>query len=800
MFDGPMFIPLQLVSPVDSQPNIRFYAPVFTNSQNMVNNVALPNINFFQPGPGLQNRNLTPVLPVNANFLVQFSQQRSQAQDFQPKVSQDGSEVKKDFNPQKQQQETRSQRDEVKNKGQSSDGVGEQLLNIKIFKPERMQKPASFQERDIKQVGKEENKKVGKEENPKNSAGISNKGKDDKENTAPLILIKKAPESDKAPKTESAEQKNEGKGDAKQPKTEKSEVGMLPSMIKGAKEENAPKSVSTFPVGKNPPNVKENLSAQKLPMKEGEGASIQKQQVFALKMPHNAPIQKQMEVQKIKNDSTDKKNFNAINTRLAVQKNNEPAVAKVQNPQDQIKASKDKNPNEKKEGYEEQKIVRATGTKYERKPNDVGEEKFLPQDKKGTDTEKKTDKAEDKAEIKVPLPPKEQDVAAFKAKQKFDIRSGPEKEMAIAGAIKGKNQEVHQTEFRLTKAPGQENITMAWLAALTPGKITREKRGERYSKKQKALPLKECKLSDLLYILLAALASGASSIDEIGRFMEKRAQWFTTVLGLKEGLPSRQMIWWLLLAVDNSSFEAIILPWLDEARGKEALIRSEKSQRPLLPSIIIWESELGLIIGQNAVEMGAENMSEEAVPLMLYTLNLQNAVVMAEGAKEEAVSRQVAAKKGFSFIEIPQEAQASEGTDEVCFESYLEGEDRLTVYVNPIEGEDFTAHLNVEYEVFGKGVSDFAYLSKGLKNPAEDFFPLFRMKSRIKKKTFWTLNVALDAVSEEFSMTNSRKNFRGFKNYVHEILANFDDGKLTIEQKMNKALTNNEYLYKLLSS
>lgn len=845
MLDGPMFILPQFQSPINSLQSIRFYAPIFTPVQQEVNTIALPHINIPDQGAHvnirhvgspthLQNRNLVALRPAESSFVVQIAAlQRPKVELAQPRVSQEGVQIKteKQFpTPQKQQQGSRHHRDEVKNKDQGTKGVGEQLLNIKIFKSQKQQQAEGSS------LGKDsapkEVKNASKQENTQGLVRPLVKEKGGKEQGgAPLKVVPRQVGGDKASKEVQAGQKSRASEPSRETASERKQVSKndahrlrVPLVEKGTKERSTVKGVfksvlqqlgqKTVNSVKNEHPISGNEKAtaapenEKLPpQQEAKAKMLPKGLQFpAIKVPPPI-VQRQMEAQRQKNEPAQREPI-AINTRYAVQKAQEPAVGKVQSPQSESGISKDKNSEGNKEADKNQRISKSTETKYERRADSgekfVPENEKLPQDnklpheEKSPQQESKSDKPQQKVDNKTPML-REQELVPLKEKHKFESRE-PNKDLAISGMIKGKSQEPRQVDFRLSRLSGQENVTMAWLGALSPGKITREKKRGRHSQRQKAIPLNECKLSDLLYILLAALASGANSIDEIARFMEKRIEWFTVVLGLKGGLPSRQMIWWILLALDSSSFDAIVIPWLEEVRGKEALIRSRATEKPLLPNITLWETELGLAIGQYAGGIGSENIGKEVASLLPYALNLRNAVVMAEGVDEKSLYTQVAAKKGYTLIKVPAEPRAEESSEEVCFESYLEGEDRLTVYVNPLEGEDFTAKLSIEYEVFGKGISHSTYMSRGLKNPADEFFPLYRMKNRVKKNVLWMLNTALDTSSQEFTMGNSRKNFRRFQSYVYDIITDYDDGKLTIEQKMKKASANNQDLYKLLSS
>lgn len=803
--DGPIFVLPQLLSPVNS-PNVRFYAPMLSPEQSLVNMVAMPHLNLGAAMPFFYTRRMSHIPSSQSQLNVQIiAQQRAQEvrANFLPPVTQGNADIKTEKQPPMQQQQNKpgNQRDETKVKDQGSEGTGEQILNIKIFKSAKQEQKQN--EPQGNEAGSGKNVNASKQEG---AASAKNSSKGASEENAKMLPNESA-EANEAGKvnkgSESQSVNPQEKSAAEEklaPKNDKSELKDVQQKTKD-KEASDSQKIGLNPSEKNAKSPSEELSSQnKIPAQDKQNTEQQssekkglfKEQQLISKNPqtepHTSSFQRKMEVQK-QHTTQEAKEPTPINDKQTVQKSAEPIVTKIEKSPEDEKLSKDKNrDSEKKETTKIEKELKASETKYERRvDSESGEKKFMPKEKNEDST----------------LTLKEQLQVPLKEKHKISHQQG-EKQLAASGAIKDREgQKAQQLELRLSRALGQENLALGWAAALTPGKITRDKRGGRQAQKQKMAPLKECKLSDLLYIFLAALASGANSIDEIAYFIEKRAQWFSVVLGLKESslqsLPSRQMIWWLLLALDSSAFDSIVVPWLEEVRGKNSLITSQVTGKPLLPNITLWETDLGLAFGQVALS-NSDNIFSEVEALLCYGLNLRNSVVMAEGFDHTTLSRQIARKRGSSIIAVEESLKSEKDSEQdICFESYLEGEDRVTVYVNPVEEENFTANLNVEYEIFGKGTSYYNYVSQGIKNPADPFFPMFRLKNRIKRPTFWMLNIALDTTSEDFTMANSRKNFELFKSYVHDIVDDYVDGDLTILQKMKKAAKHNEYLYKLLS-
>jgi len=389
--------------------------------------------------------------------------------------------------------------------------------------------------------------------------------------------------------------------------------------------------------------------------------------------------------------------------------------------------------------------------------------------------------------------------------EKVKVKENPF--VAATGGTKAKGGELKpQSNVSAAKQADNVHATQGWLAMTFTGTIQREKGSSKQAYLQNQNSQFKCaKVSSVLFVILSAMAAGAKNIEEIIHFMEKKQKWFKVLLGVdgksSEGLPSRQMIWWMLLALDGDAFDEFLFPWLDELRGKKSQWVLSNTEKPILPHLSLWETPLGLIIGQS--NEGEESVADDAIPAILKALNLSSMVIMAAGLPvKNDVEELIRRLGGKSIVKLDDQEGAFEESqmkEEVSFESYREGEERI-VMNQVLQSDDRAGSLlKVEYELQGKEVEHCLYSSRGLKNPADYFFDLFRLSRKVEKKSQWQLNLAFHSLdSMEGAMKHCKRNLLLIEQYAHNFVSHSHSEGLSVAQKMKKAYYSSDYLLHLL--
>ena len=173
-------------------------------------------------------------------------------------------------------------------------------------------------------------------------------------------------------------------------------------------------------------------------------------------------------------------------------------------------------------------------------------------------------------------------------------------------------------------------------------------------------------LVDIMVIAVAALVCGCDGPTAIHRWAKARHDWLHSYLTLPNGIPSRDCIRRLLLALQPKAFQSCFQTWVaqalapDEATGQRLVAidgktcrRSHDAAKELGPLHIVsaWASEEGIALGQVAVDSKSNEIT--ASPLLLEQLALANSIVTidAMGCQKEII-RQIKQGGGDAVIAV----------------------------------------------------------------------------------------------------------------------------------------------------
>jgi predicted transposase YbfD/YdcC len=198
---------------------------------------------------------------------------------------------------------------------------------------------------------------------------------------------------------------------------------------------------------------------------------------------------------------------------------------------------------------------------------------------------------------------------------------------------------------------------------------------------------KKHSLHDILGVTLCAVICGADSFDEIARFGQARVSWLREWFPLPNGIPSHDTFNRVLAALDRKAFAACFGRWTADlcgVGGRKAIAIDGKACRAAdgdtfsgcLHLVSAWATENGLILGQEAVADGSNEIP--AIPELLKVLDLRKAIVTidAAGCQTEIV-RQIRSRGGDYLIAVkgnpPELRAAVEGVVERACEADVVG-------------------------------------------------------------------------------------------------------------------------------
>jgi len=174
-------------------------------------------------------------------------------------------------------------------------------------------------------------------------------------------------------------------------------------------------------------------------------------------------------------------------------------------------------------------------------------------------------------------------------------------------------------------------------------------------------------LVDVIVIAVCGVICGCDGPTAIHRWAVLREDWLRTHLALPNGVPSRDCIRRLLLALRPEAFQQGFLAWLadavvsDSADSTDRLVAvdgktcrgSRDAAKGLGPLHIVsaWASEEGIALGQVATDAKSNEIT--AIPLLLDRLHLKGTLVTidAMGCQKEIVAK-IAAGGGACVIAV----------------------------------------------------------------------------------------------------------------------------------------------------
>lgn len=191
-------------------------------------------------------------------------------------------------------------------------------------------------------------------------------------------------------------------------------------------------------------------------------------------------------------------------------------------------------------------------------------------------------------------------------------------------------------------------------------------------------------LVDIIVITICGIVCGCDGPTAIHRWATNRQEWLASILALPEGIPSRDCIRRLLLALQPTAFQQCFQAWLADAvntANKDRLIqidgktcRGSHDQGKGLGALHIvsaWASEEGLALGQVATDAKSNEIT--AIPQLLEQTNIADAIVTidAMGTQKE-IAQQIVDLGGDYVLAVKDNQPTLHAAVRTFFESHLD--------------------------------------------------------------------------------------------------------------------------------
>jgi predicted transposase YbfD/YdcC len=163
-------------------------------------------------------------------------------------------------------------------------------------------------------------------------------------------------------------------------------------------------------------------------------------------------------------------------------------------------------------------------------------------------------------------------------------------------------------------------------------------------------------LVDIIVVSVCAILCGCDGPTAMHRWAKENKSWLVQHLALPNGVPSRDCIRRLLLALQPKAFQQCFQTWIADALASDRVDgqrliaidgktcrRSHDAAKGLGPLHLVsaWASEEGIALGQVATDAKSNEIT--AIPVLLEQLELSNAIVTidAMGCQKDIVAKTV---------------------------------------------------------------------------------------------------------------------------------------------------------------
>jgi predicted transposase YbfD/YdcC len=196
------------------------------------------------------------------------------------------------------------------------------------------------------------------------------------------------------------------------------------------------------------------------------------------------------------------------------------------------------------------------------------------------------------------------------------------------------------------------------------------------------------RLIDIVVIAVCGLVCGCDGPTAIHRWATNRRDWLNEFLTLPNGVPSRDCIGRVLLALQPEAFQRCVQEWIADALEPDGggpgrlvaidgktLRRSHDAANGLGPLHVVsaWASEHGVALGQIATEEKSNEIT--AIPLLLKQIELAKAVLTidAMGCQKD-IARDIVAGGGDFVIAVKDNQPKLSEAIQAVVEKHLDGE------------------------------------------------------------------------------------------------------------------------------
>jgi predicted transposase YbfD/YdcC len=348
------------------------------------------------------------------------------------------------------------------------------------------------------------------------------------------------------------------------------------------------------------------------------------------------------------------------------------------------------------------------------------------------------------------------------------------------------------------------------------------------------------KLIDILFIAVVATIADCDDWEDIEWFANKKKDWFHKYLELPNGIPSHDTIERVFSWIDPDRFHHAFRSWVALAMGEKVsgviaidgkTMRGTKDVgKRALHVVNAWFSENGLILGQKFVKEKSNEM--KAIPELLEILDISGHIVSIDaGGTYKDIAEKIVSRGGdyvlalkanqgnmFEDVRFFFENETASKVNEFGIERVSKLEkghgriERRTYYMTEdiswLDNKEGWKGLksigavksHVVNTATGESSEEMRYFISSLGSSVERFAYAVRKHWGVESM-HWSLDRTFNEDGRRSRKDNSAKNLAMLLRLAYDIIKSAGVPKRTTLRRLRKeALTNDEYMEKLISS
>ena len=341
-------------------------------------------------------------------------------------------------------------------------------------------------------------------------------------------------------------------------------------------------------------------------------------------------------------------------------------------------------------------------------------------------------------------------------------------------------------------------------------------------------------LNTILVSAMISVISGANSWNEIEEYCIEKADWLSTFLNLKKGIPSHDTYNRVISGIEPEKLEKCFKEWVDtliQDKGLQGVInldgktiRGAKKHgiKSSFHMVSAWSCQSNMVLGQLRVNEKSNEIT--AIPKLIDLLDIENCIITidAMGCQTDIVEKIIEKKADYVLaVKGNQPKLLEEIEDEFRFTKVAYFNETLETDHGRIETRKCSVINNFQHlENIGKwknlkniirieSTREFKnsdketetntrYYISSAEGNATFFQETIRSHWSIENKLHWTLDVAFSEDMSRKRAKNAAENFSLITKIGLNILKNDTSTKIGIKGKRLKAGWSNKYLEKLL--